>query len=247
MRYFLDISYMGTAYHGWQLQQNANSVQAEVNKALSTYMRSDLNVVGSGRTDTGVHAKQQMVHFDTSKTLDPSQAIFKLNALLPKDISVNELSLVKPDVHARFDAVKRSYEYHMHLKKSPFLENLSCYYPHQANMELMNHAAQLLLGRQNFQCFSKVKTNVNNYDCDIKTAQWVLQNEKLVFHVSADRFLRGMVRAIVGTLLAVGEGKMSIEHFQKVLASKDRREAGRAVPAHGLYLTEVLYPQEIYS
>ncbi|MEM8894266.1 MAG: tRNA pseudouridine(38-40) synthase TruA [Bacteroidota bacterium] len=247
MRYFLEISYLGTAYHGWQLQKNANSVQAEINKALSTFLRHDINVVGSGRTDTGVHARKQVLHFDVDLPLDESQLLFKLNALLPKDISAKSVSRVKSDAHARFDATKRSYEYHMHLTKNPFLEGLSYFYPHECDVIMMNSAAELLLGKQNFQCFSKVKTEVNTFDCDITTAQWVLENEKLVFHVSADRFLRGMVRAIVGTLLSVGKGKMTAEEFREVIESKDRRKAGRAAPAHGLYLTEVLYPLEIYS
>ncbi len=246
MRYFLDLSYLGTAYHGWQLQKNAHSVQAEVNRALSTYLRKEINVTGSGRTDTGVHARQQIVHFDLEQEIDPQQLIFKLNALLPNDIAAMEIKPVKKEAHARFDAVKRSYQYIMHTRKSPFEEGLSYYFPHALDIDRMNQACQLLLGSQNFQCFSKVKTEVNTFDCDINTAHWILENEKLVFHVSADRFLRGMVRAIVGTLLMVGEGKMTQESFQNVLDSRDRRKAGRSVPPHGLYLTEVIYPAETY-
>ncbi len=247
MRYFLDLSYLGTAYHGWQIQKNAHSVQAEVNRALRTYLREEINVTGSGRTDTGVHARQQIVHFDLEQEIDPQQLIFKLNALLPNDIAAMEIKPVKKEAHARFDAVKRSYQYIMHTRKSPFEEGLSYYFPHALDIDRMNQACQLLLGSQNFQCFSKVKTEVNTFDCDINTAHWILENEKLVFHVSADRFLRGMVRAIVGTLLMVGEGKMTQESFQNVLDSRDRRNAGRSVPPHGLYLTEVIYPAETYT
>ncbi|MEQ8715512.1 MAG: tRNA pseudouridine(38-40) synthase TruA [Cyclobacteriaceae bacterium] len=246
MRYFLDLSYLGTAYHGWQIQKNAHSVQAEVNRALRTYLREEINVTGSGRTDTGVHARQQIAHFDLEQEIDPQQLIFKLNALLPNDIAAMEIKPVKKEAHARFDAVKRSYQYIMHTRKNPFEEGLSYYFPHALDVDRMNQACHLLLGSQNFQCFSKVKTEVNTFDCDINTAHWILENEKLVFHVSADRFLRGMVRAIVGTLLMVGEGKMTQESFQNVLDSRDRRKAGRSVPPHGLYLTEVIYPAETY-
>lgn len=246
MRYFLDLSYLGTAYHGWQVQKNAHSVQAEVNQALSTLLREEINVIGSGRTDAGVHAKQQIVHFDHEMELDIKQVLFKLNALLPNDISANDLKQVKADSHARFDAVKRSYQYHMHIRKSPFMEGLSYYFPHKLDIDKMNEAAKLLMGPQNFQCFSKVKTYVNTFDCNIDSAYWILENENLVFHVSADRFLRGMVRAIVGTLLMTGEQRMTLDGFQKVIDSRDRRNAGRSVPAHGLYLTEVLYPTQTY-
>lgn len=246
MRYFLDLSYLGTAYHGWQLQKNAHSVQAEVSGALSTVLRATVAVTGSGRTDAGVHALQQVVHFDHDQALEARQLLFKLNALLPNDIAANQLTQVKPDAHARFDAVRRSYQYHMHTRKNPFVEGLSYYFPHSTDIDLMNQAAELLKGVQNFQCFSKVKTDVNTYDCHITAAHWILDNEKLVFHVSADRFLRGMVRAIVGTLLTIGEHKMSLEAFENVLESKDRRKAGRSVPAHGLYLTEVNYPAATY-
>ncbi|MEQ9299687.1 MAG: tRNA pseudouridine(38-40) synthase TruA [Cyclobacteriaceae bacterium] len=246
MRYFLDLSYLGTAYHGWQIQKNAHSVQAETNRALSTYLREEINVTGSGRTDTGVHARQQIVHFDIDKDIDPKQLLFKLNALLPNDIAAKGFKPVIKEAHARFDAVKRSYQYLMHTRKTPFVEGLSYYFPHLLDIEEMNKATKLLLGKQNFQCFSKVKTEVNTFDCDINAAYWILENEKLVFHVSADRFLRGMVRAIVGTLLMVGERKMTLEDFQNVLDSRDRRKAGRSVPAHGLYLTEVIYPPETY-
>lgn len=246
MRYFLDLSYLGTAYHGWQIQKNAHSVQAEINRALSTYLREEINVTGSGRTDTGVHAKQQIVHLDIEKEIDPKQLLFKLNALLPNDIAAKEFKPVRQEAHARFDALKRSYQYLMHTRKSPFVEGLSYYFPHPLDIGQMNEAARLLMGPQNFQCFSKVKTEVNTFDCDINTAHWILENEKLIFHVSADRFLRGMVRAIVGTLLMIGERKMTLEDFQNVLDSRDRRKAGRSVPAHGLYLTEVVYPPATY-
>jgi tRNA pseudouridine38-40 synthase len=246
MRYFLDLSYLGTAYRGWQMQKNAHAVQVEINRALSTYLRADINVIGSGRTDAGVHAKQQIVHFDSAMELDTKQVLYKLNAILPNDIAVKDLIHVTDEAHARFDAVKRSYQYHMHTRKSPFMESLSYYFPHQLDIEIMNEAAKFLMGAQNFQCFSKVRTDVNTFDCDITTAHWISENEKLVFHVSADRFLRGMVRAIVGTLLMVGEKKMKLKDFQNVLTGRDRRNAGRSVPAHGLYLSEVVYPTAIY-
>lgn len=246
-RYFLNIAYNGTAYHGWQSQENAHSVQQELEQCLSTLLRKQITVTGSGRTDTGVHARQQPVQVDLEDIGDHNKFIYRLNGILPKDIAVSAVKKVKPEAHARFDASERSYEYLIHRAKSPFLENLSYFYPKQLNIDLMNQAAFRLLGEQDFESFSKVKTEVNTFICTIKEARWEKQNDSLVFHVTANRFLRGMVRALVGTLLEVGLEKLTEQDFVNIIGSKDRRQAGRAVPAHGLYLTKVVYPDSVYQ
>ena len=245
-RYFLDISYKGTNYHGWQKQKNANSVQQEIEKGLSTMFQSKVGIMGSGRTDTGVHARQQIAHFDSSVQLDVSNLVFKLNRILPNDIVVKAALHVHSEAHARFDANLRSYQYFIHQNRDPFKEGVSYYFSKPLDIEKMNRASKMLIGEQDFQSFSKVKTEVNNFICNIKTAEWILQNDSLVFCVTANRFLRGMIRALVGTLLEVGQEKMSIEEFQEVIKIKDRTKAGRAVPAEGLFLTNVEYPSEIY-
>jgi tRNA pseudouridine38-40 synthase len=245
-RYFLDIAYNGTAYHGWQIQENSHTVQAELQKCLSTLLRTPVEIMGSGRTDTGVHATHQIAHFDTAEPLADDKLVFKLNSFLPKDISIQWIREVTKEAHTRFDAIERSYEYLIHPSKSPFLENLSYYYPKTLDISLMNAAAEKLLGEQNFESFSKVKTEVNTFICTIKEARWEKQNDSLVFHVTANRFLRGMVRALVGTLLDVGLGKLTVDNFVSIIESRDRKKAGRAVPAHGLYLTKVAYSDSVY-
>ncbi|MDN3668683.1 tRNA pseudouridine(38-40) synthase TruA [Echinicola jeungdonensis] len=246
-RYFLELAYKGTAYHGWQIQANANSVQEEINKALSTILRAPIETMGSGRTDTGVHGKQQFLHFDFPEILDKGVFLKKVNAVLPKDIAIYDLLEVIPEAHARFDAIWRSYEYHISLQKNPFEEELSwlCFY--QLDIERMNEAAQLLLLHKDFECFSKVQTEVNHFQCEIKRAIWEQKGHHLIFHITANRFLRGMVRAIVGTLVEVGTGKLDLDGFKKVLTSKDRRLAGSAAPAHGLFLSFVQYPATIFK
>lgn len=246
MRYFLDISYLGTNYHGWQVQSNAHTVQAELQDCLSKILRTTTEVMGSGRTDTGVHARQQIVHFEALNELNTEEFIYKLNGILPDDISVNNCSEVRDDAHARFDATERAYRYCIHQSKSPFLINQSYYYTFELDLDLMNQAAAHLIGEHDFESFSKVKTEVNNFICTIHKAEWLKENDQLVFHVRANRFLRGMVRALVGTLLEVGRKKLSITEFVNIIEAKDRKQAGRAVPPHGLFLTEVNYPQDIY-
>lgn len=246
LRYFLDIAYNGTAYHGWQIQDNAHTVQAELEKCLTTLLRTKTEIMGSGRTDTGVHARQQVMHLDMAEPADLSKFQQRLNGILPKDISVGGIRKVNTEAHTRFDAQERSYEYHVHQAKSPFLENLSYCFTRPLDVDAMNEAAKNLLGEKDFESFSKVKTEVNTFICTIKEARWEKQNDSLIFHVTANRFLRGMVRALVGTLLDVGLGKLNAQEFVNIIESKDRRKAGRAVPAHGLYLTRVTYPDSIY-
>lgn len=247
MRYFLDLAYNGTNYHGWQVQQNAHTVQGEFEKALSKLLRQPIGVIGSGRTDTGVHAEQQLVHIDWEGVLDAEQLQFRLNALLPPDIAVKRIFPVHPKAHARFSARFRSYEYRICREKNPFLQKL-CYVNTRAlNVAAMNEAAALLLPWEDFECFSRVHTDVKHFRCTIKEAIWVEEDNQLVFYIRANRFLRNMVRAIVGTLLEVGQARMSLEGFQQVLESRDRSRAGRSAPAQGLFLTKVEYPDTIYD
>lgn len=247
MRYFFEIAYLGTNYHGWQIQNNANTVQAEVNKALSMLCSVDINVTGSGRTDTGVHCEQQYFHADFNKEQEVSDLLYKLNSFLPFDISINSIRAVGSKAHTRFDALERKYEYRIVTTKSPFLKGQSYFYNKPLDLPTMNAAASLLVGgEQDFECFSKVKTEVNNFNCTISTAEWQTENNSITFHISANRFLRGMVRAIVGTLLDVGLGKLSVQEFDEIIKSKDRTQAGRSAPAEGLFLTEVNYPEGIF-
>lgn len=244
-RYFLEIAYDGTAYHGWQSQPNAVAVQEKLDFALRTFLREDIETLGAGRTDTGVHASQLYVHFDSTNSKlreAPKRCLSSLNSLLPYDIAVKQIVPVHEDAHARFDATERSYEYHVHFTKDPFQINRSWLLRDQPDLEKMNEAALLLLGKKDFECFSKSNTQVFTNICTIKEAKWVPKENGLVFHITADRFLRNMVRAIVGTLLEIGIKGKPISYLSDVLESKNRSKAGVSVPAHGLYLTNVSYP-----
>jgi len=246
MRYFLYLSYNGTSYHGWQIQENAITVQQVLNESLSTLLRREVSTMGSGRTDAGVHASMQVAHFDLDNAIDTTELIRRLNGILPRNIAAHRLAVVDPEASTRFDAVSRQYHYKIHTHKSPFLENLSYGFYRELNLGLMNEASQELLKWKDFECFSRVKTEVNNFYCDIYEANWFRQNDDLLFSVRANRFLRGMVRAIVGTMLEIGQERMSLESFQQVLESRDRKKAGRAVPPQGLYLNDIVYPKEIF-
>jgi tRNA pseudouridine38-40 synthase len=241
LRYFIKFSYNGTHYHGWQSQPNAASVQETLGKSLSVILNSDVNLMGAGRTDTGVHAKIMFAHFDFEKEFDYKSTIHKLNSYLPKDIAVFDIMPVHDSAHARFDATKRTYEYHMNTVKDVFFNEMSWYYKPVLDIDLMNKAAALLLTHTDFQCFTKVNTEVFTFNCNITTAYWKQKNNSLIFTISADRFLRNMVRAIVGTLLKVGLHKITLEDFNTIIENKNRSEAGFSVPAHGLYLTEIEY------
>lgn len=245
MRYFIAFSYFGKHYHGWQKQPNAITVQEILEDALSKLLRKSISMMGAGRTDTGVHAKQMFAHFDTPTINDLADLVYRLNAFLPEDISVTEIFKVPDEAHARFDATERTYEYWVTQQKNPFLTDAAYYFKYPLDIKKMNAAAELFLTHSDFECFSKSKTDVNTYLCDIKKASWTQKNELLVFTISADRFLRNMVRAIVGTLLEVGEGKISLDDVKTILKSGDRGKAGPSVPAKGLYLTAVNYPKTI--
>jgi tRNA pseudouridine38-40 synthase len=241
LRYFIKLAYNGTNYHGWQYQPNASSVQETLNKAVSVILNTDANVMGAGRTDTGVHAREMYAHFDFETPINTSSLIHKLNSFLPKDIVIYDIIPVSDEAHARFDATKRTYEYHINTFKDAFLQYGSWYFHQELNLDLMNQASKLLFNHIDFQCFSKVNTDVNTFDCTIFEAHWTRNNNKIVFTISANRFLRNMVRSIVGTLVNVGLQKISIDDFEEIIKSKNREKAGFSVPAHGLYLTKIDY------
>ena len=247
MRYFIQFSYFGKKYHGWQNQPNAITVQEVLEGVVSKLLRSPVEIVGAGRTDTGVHAKEMFGHFDFEPIADIENLIYRINAFLPGDIAVQGIFPVQDDAHARFHAISRSYEYWVCQKKDPFYKDTAFFVKKPLNLDLMNTAAELLLGKQDFECFSKSKTDVKTYFCDVSRARWEPGSDKLVFKITADRFLRNMVRAIVGTLLDVGHGKYPPGHVKAILKSKDRSEAGVSVPAKGLYLTSITYPKNIFK
>lgn len=246
MRYFIELMYNGKSYHGWQIQPNAVSIQEMLNKTISTLLRQNINVIGAGRTDTGVHAEQLFAHFDSNVEVDQMEMINRMNAFLPDDIVVKNIFRVADDAHARFDAIARSYEYRIWLGRNPFLLDTTWQiYQGDLDIEKMNKAAEVLMEYTNFKCFSKSKTDVKTYICDVKHAKWVLEGNLLTFYISADRFLRNMVRSVVGTLIDVGMHKINLTDFRKIIESEDRRNAGFSVPAQGLFLTKVEYPIEI--
>ncbi len=245
MRYFLEISYDGTNYHGWQHQPNAISVQQTIEEALSTLLREKIAVVGAGRTDAGVHAKQLFAHADIDVGID--ELCYRLNAFLPSDIAVGSIKQVSDQAHARFDATARTYEYWISRGKDPFLMKKAYEFTQALDIRAMNEAGDMLLRHHDFQCFSRSRTDVKTYHCNIEKAVWEQERERLVFTIKADRFLRNMVRAIVGTMLSVGQGKLSMNDFERIILSKDRKQAGASAPAHGLYLTKVDYPEDIFS
>ncbi|MDB2385252.1 tRNA pseudouridine(38-40) synthase TruA [Polaribacter sp.] len=241
MRYFIELAYNGKNYFGWQIQPNVISVQEKLNIAISTVLQKKIEVVGAGRTDTGVHASQMFAHFDIDEEIE-GDIVYKLNSILPNDIVVYKVFEVDNEQHARFNAISRSYQYKVWLGRNPFLLDFSWQIHSKVlNVELMNEAAKLLLDFTDFQSFSKVKTEVHTFNCDIKEAIWKKNGDELVFYITADRFLRNMVRAIVGTLIDVGLSRITIEEFKNIIKSKNRNNAGLSVPAKGLFLTAIKY------
>jgi tRNA pseudouridine38-40 synthase len=245
LRYFIELSYNGKDYHGWQNQPKAISVQEVLENALSTILKEKIAIVGAGRTDTGVHALQMFAHFDTEITFEAEDLVFKLNSFLPKDIAIHDIFKVKAEAHARFDAVSRTYRYRIALKKNAFNFESAYFFVKKIDVDKMNEASKILFQYQDFQCFSKTNTDVKTYHCNIMEAIWFYENDELHFIIKADRFLRNMVRAIVGTMINIGIGKMEISDLHTIIKSKNRSEAGYSVPAHALYLIEVEYPKDI--
>jgi tRNA pseudouridine38-40 synthase len=260
-RYFIELSYDGTNYHGWQIQPNAVTVQELLDSAISTVLREPIGTTGCGRTDTGVHATQFFAHFDSksmvnsqwsiadpAKTMDyelwaiDPKILNSINSILPADIAIKRIIPVHPDAHARFDATQRSYEYHIHFEKNPFKLNRSWEQRDKPDIAAMNAAAKVVMEYTDFSCFSKSNTQTFTNNCKIVRAEWVESEAGLIFHISADRFLRNMVRAIVGTLMAIGRKEIEPEAIRQIIESKNRSKAGTSVPACGLYLAEVKYP-----
>lgn len=241
-RYFIEFAYDGTDYHGWQIQPNGNSVQEELQKALSMILRMEIGVVGAGRTDTGVHARRMTAHFEIDRNIDCEQLAYRLNRLLPRDIAVHSVYPVADDMHARFSATLRTYHYYIHTSKNPFLRKYSCEMHYDLDFNLMNEAASYLLTVKNFGSFCKAHSDVKTTLCDVSEAVWVRDGESAWhFRISANRFLRNMVRAVVGTLIEVGRHRLTLEQFREVVASGNRSSAGESMPGNALFLEDVKY------
>ena len=242
-RYFIELAYDGSAFNGWQIQPNAPSVQESLNKALSTLLRSEIEVVGAGRTDTGVHASFYIAHFDSPNTIDCEFIKYKLNRFLCKEIAIYNIYPVPNDLHARFSAISRTYRYHIAKYKNPFNANYSYYIYPLPNIARMNECAKILYEYTDFTSFSKLHTDVKTNNCKVMKAEWIETETEYIFEIKADRFLRNMVRAIVGTLLEVGQGKLDMTGFRSIIEQKNRCSAGTSVPGNALFLTNVEYPE----
>jgi len=247
-RYFIFLSYKGTSYHGWQVQPNGVTVQQILDESLSTVLGEEIRTTGAGRTDTGVHALVFCAHFDSEKgkLLSDNNFIYRLNRFLPRDISVSEIRQVKDDANARFSAVSRTYKYYITRRKDPFTEDAAWYLHGELNIKAMNKASELLLKHTDFTSFSKLHTDVKTNNCRIYSAVWEEKDGMLVFTICADRFLRNMVRAITGTMVEIGFGKLSVEQFEEIIKLRDRGKAGKSAPAKGLFLTDIKYPDDIF-
>ena len=241
MRYFMELGYNGAPFFGWQVQPGKETVQGCIENALSLLLREEVAVTGCGRTDTGVNARQFFAHFETEQSIDTSRLTDKLNSFLPKEIAIYRIFPVEKDLHARFSAVSRTYKYYVAVTKNPFGFHFSYRVFHKLDVTKMNEAAALLLETSDFTSFSKLHTQVNNNLCHVTEARWAMEDGVLVFTITADRFLRNMVRAVVGTLLQVGKGKITLEEFRAIIDRKDRCAAGDSVPAHALFLERVGY------
>lgn len=242
-RYFIELAYNGSKYNGWQIQPNAPSVQETLNKALSLILKQEINVTGAGRTDTGVHASFFIAHFETDTPIaDPSKLCYKLNSLLDNSIAIREIYPVQPGAHARFSALSRTYKYYIDKTKDPFTHEFAFRTHPLPDIRLMNEACNILLEYEDFTSFSKLHTDSKTNICHLMFARWEEQGNQLVFTIKADRFLRNMVRAIVGTLLEVGKGTLTLDGFRQVIESKDRCRAGSSVPGKALFLCDIEYP-----
>ena len=246
MRYFLEVSYRGSHYSGFQSQKNANTIQAEVEKAFKVLLKEEIQLTGSSRTDTGVHALQNYFHFDTKSELS-SQLLYNLNALLPGDIAVRNLYKVRDEAHCRFDAITREYKYCVYQKKNPFLEGKAYYYPYTLDVELMQKAATIIKEYSDFTSFSKRNTQVKSFTCDIQESHWIIEGECFIYQVKANRFLRGMVRALVATMLKVGRNKTNPDNFRTIIESKDCTLADFSAPPEGLFLVQVAFPNNYFN
>lgn len=246
-RYFLEVSYKGTNYSGFQLQKNTdNTIQAEVEKAFCTLQKEKVLLTGSSRTDAGVHALQNFFHFDYDNPIHP-QFTYKINAILPDDIVVKTLFKVKDDAHCRFDSISREYKYFIYRQKEPFLKDRAFYFPYKLNIDQLNKASAIIKEYDDFTSFSKRNTQVKTFICDIMESEWKWEDDCLVYYVKANRFLRGMVRALTATMLKIGRGKMNLDEFHDVIKAKDCTKASFSVPANGLFLVAVNYTSEYFK
>lgn len=242
MRYFVFFNYDGTRYHGWQIQPNGDSVQAQLQHALSLILRTDIEVTGAGRTDAGVHARKMTAHFDYPAAIDCQQIIYKLNRLLPRDIAVLDMCQVADDLHARFSAISRTYHYYIHTAKNPFLRHYSCEIHYPLDFSKMNEAASRLLYYDDFSAFCKSHADNKTTICHVSKAVWIqIDADSWYFEITANRFLRNMVRAVVGTLIDVGRGRITLQDFDKVIEGKKRTAAGESMPGNALFLEDVAY------
>lgn len=247
-RYFIKLSFDGSRYHGWQQQDNAISVEHKINEALNTILRQEVKITGCGRTDAGVHAKEFYAHVNTEQPIEAGEKmVYNLNSLLPDDIVIDSIFKVKPDAHARFSAAKRTYQYVINTRRDPFTKDYEYFFFRKLDMELMNQACNILKVHKDFSCFSKSHTQVNNFFCTIYEAHWETQGNRYIFTITANRFLRNMVRAIVGTMLDVGLHKTNLDEFRNIIEKGSRSDAGMSVAAKGLFLTRVEYPPEIFE
>lgn len=245
MRYFIEVSYKGTHYAGFQVQQNANTIQAEIHRALSVVLKSPIELTGASRTDAGVHAIQNYFHFDIDSIIDPS-ILYNINAILPWDIAANSIRQVQHDAHCRFAATSREYNYFITSVKDPFSHDSAWFYPFTVEVDILNKVANSILHYQDFTSFSKRNAQVYTHQCSISQSHWFRQNDFLIYHVKSNRFLRGMVRGLVGTMLLVGRKKITEQQFHEIVLQKDCTNANFATPPHGLYLQAVHYPQGIF-
>lgn len=242
MKYKIILSYNGTPFCGWQKQPNGETVQGKLEDALKILLQNNIDVVGCGRTDTGVHAKNYFAHFELEQTLNHQDLVYRLNKILPGEIAIQAIEKVSDDFHARFSATSRSYNYLMHQQKDPFLLNLSWHISHELDIDKMNEACKMLINTMEFGAFCKGDPPNGNYNCTVTEAYWTSSGSNIMFKITANRFLRNMVRAIVGTCIEVGTHKISIDQFNEIIKSNSRSEAGISVPAHGLYLVDIKYP-----
>jgi tRNA pseudouridine38-40 synthase len=243
-RYFLELAYKGTAYSGFQIQENANTIQSEVERAFRTLHRRPVSLTGSSRTDAGVHALQNFFHFDDEEEINP-QIVYKMNAILPQDIAIKNIYSMPADAHSRFDATSREYVYKIHRFKNPFLHNASYFYPYKLDMELINQAASIVKEQTNFFAFSKTNTQVKNFNCIISRSQWVEEEGQMIYNIEGNRFLRGMVRLLTASILKVGRHKISLHQFKTLF--EEPVKCGFSVPAEGLFLKKVVFPQNYFS
>jgi len=244
-RYFIELAYCGTNYSGFQIQKNASTIQEKIEQALKTIIKQEINLTGSSRTDAGVHAHQNFFHFDIEQKIN-QQIIYNLNAILPNDIAIKKIHLVTPNAHCRFHATSREYQYHIYQQKNPFLQNQAWFYPYPLNINILNQAATIIASQNNFSTFSKKHTQVNNFNCTIFKSQWAQNNNIITYTVEANRFLRGMVRGLVSTMLLVGINKITLQQFQNIINSHNCSNANFSAPAQGLFLINVKYPSDLF-